>query len=283
MYNVAVCDELGYGLLNKTKIRTRNKLGPYKINRTKRTPPGNSTHFGFANVTEDKKTSMVRDVFSSVATRYDLMNDLMSGGIHRLWKKELVRSVNPKPGLNIIDVGGGTGDVSFGILRKGACRVTVCDINEEMLSVGRDRAINRGQLNGPKWICGDATSLPFPECSTDVYVSAFCLRNVTRLEQSLREARRVLKPGGHFLCLEFSKINFQPFEILYDLYSFRVLPILGQMVAGDRAAYQYLVESIRRFPTKKDFAKMILSAGLDQVTYRELSGGIASIHSAWRL
>ena len=152
-----------------------------------------------------------------------------------------------------------------------------------MVYAGRDKAINKGVLNAPEWICSDAAALPFPECYADVYVTAFCLRNVTRLEDVLIEARRILKPGGHFLCLEFSKVNLRLLDALYDLYSFQVLPFLGQIIAGDREAYQYLVESIRGFPNQETFSEMIFKAGLDQVSYRNLSGGIAAIHSAWRL
>ena len=258
-------------------------MKPDDLNRPKRVSEELDAQFDFTNLTDENKTSMVSKIFSSVAPRYDLMNDLMSLGIHRIWKRELIRNINLVPGLKIVDVGGGTGDISLGIMKKIACHVTVCDINEKMLSVGRNRAINRGHLNGPDWICGDSASLPIPECYADVYVSAFCLRNVTNLEKSLKEARRILKPGGHFLCLEFSKIDTQVFEYLYDLYSYQIIPFLGKVVAGDRAAYQYLVESIRRFPTKSAFAEMILDADLNQVSFRKLSGGIATIHSAWRL
>jgi len=258
-------------------------LKPNKSSQASVAPPEKSTHFGYTEVSEDEKNSMVRDVFSSVASHYDLMNDLMSVGIHRLWKMDLIRAINPVIGSNIVDVGGGTGDISLGILKKQECQVTVCDINEKMVYAGRDRAINRGMLNVPEWICGDATALPFPECYADVYVTAFCLRNVTRLEDVLLEARRILKPGGHFLCLEFSKVNLRLLAGLYDLYSFQVLPFLGQIVAGDRAAYQYLVESIRKFPNQETFSEMIVEAGLNEVSYRSLSGGIAAIHSAWRL
>ena len=252
--------------------------------RQPRTAPAEpSTHFGYTEVTEDKKASMVHDVFSSVASHYDLMNDLMSVGIHRRWKMDLIRAINPAIGYNIVDVGGGTGDISLGVLKKKICQVTVCDINEKMVHVGRDKAINKGVLNVPNWICGDAAALPFPESYADVYVTAFCLRNVTRLEDVLFEARRILKPGGHFLCLEFSKLNLRFLDGLYDLYSFEVLPFLGQIVAGDRSAYQYLVESIRKFPNQETFSEMIVEAGLNQVSYRNLSGGIAAIHSAWRL
>ena len=242
-----------------------------------------TTNFGYQNVDETKKTALVNDLFVSVAPRYDLMNDLMSAGIHRFWKADLIRSIKPTPGKKIVDVGGGTGDISLGILDKATCHVTVCDINDKMLTVGRDRAINRGELNHPDWICGDAEWLPLPEGYADIYVTAFCLRNVTRLENVLQEARRILKPGGHFLCLEFSKVTLPHLSSLYDLYSFHVLPLLGQIVTGHRDAYQYLVESIRKFPAQEEFADMISKAGLDQVSYRDISGGIAAIHSAWRL
>lgn len=226
---------------------------------------------------------MVRDVFQSVAPHYDLMNDLMSGGIHRIWKSDLIREIRPQPGMKIVDVGGGSGDISLRILNKTSCRVTICDINDVMLTVGRDRAINCGQLNGPDWVCGDAESLPLPGGYADVYVTAFCLRNVTRLDSALRDACRVLKPGGHFLCLEFSRVILPIMSNLYDLYSFKMLPLLGQMVTGNRDAYQYLVESIRKFPHQEEFATMISRAGLDQVSYRNVNFGIAAIHSAWRL
>lgn len=241
------------------------------------------TDFGFRKVSEPEKTSLVREVFDQVAPRYDLMNDLMSGGIHRIWKAELIRRIKPTTEMTIADIGGGTGDIAFGCLKKGAERVAVCDINEEMLQVGRDRAIDRGLLNGVDWICGNAENLPFESGSVDTYVTGFCLRNVTRLERALGEARRVLKPGGHFLCLEFSRVALPLLSGLYDAYSFQVLPLLGQMVAGDRDAYQYLAESIRRFPPQDDFAEMINDAGLDQVSYSNVTGGIAAIHSAWRL
>ena len=174
-------------------------MTPNKSRQASVAPAEKSTHFGYTEVTEDKKTSMVRDVFSSVASHYDLMNDLMSVGIHRLWKMDLIRAINPVIGCNIVDVGGGTGDISLGILKKQECQVTVCDINEKMVYAGRDRAINKGMLNVPEWVCGDATALPFPECYADVYVTAFCLRNVTRLQDVLLEARRILKPGAFLM------------------------------------------------------------------------------------
>jgi len=247
------------------------------------TETGDRTHFGFRNVSADEKTSLVRDVFNSVAPKYDLMNDLMSGGIHRLWKADLIRAIAPRDGQAILDLGGGTGDIAFGVLAKANCDVTVCDINAEMLVVGRDRGVDRGLLDGPQWTCGNGEQLPIPDSSMDIYVSAFCLRNVTRLHKALGEARRILKPGGHFLCLEFSTVALPLLSEIYDRYSFEVLPLLGQVVAGDKESYQYLAESIRRFPDQENFAAMIEEAGLDQVTYQNVSAGIAAIHSAWRI
>ena len=251
--------------------------------KTPRTNPGDQTYFGNRGVTANEKTSLVRNVFNSVAPKYDLMNDLMSGGIHRFWKADLIRAIRPRNGLAVLDVGGGTGDIAFGVLAKARCDVTVCDINAEMVAVGRDRATNRGLLSGPFWTCGNAEELPVPDETIDVYVTAFCVRNITHLATALGEARRVLKPGGHFLCLEFSSVALPILSEIYDLYSFQVLPILGQMVAGDRESYQYLAESIRRFPNQAAFAKMIADAGLEQVSHQNVSGGIAAIHSAWRL
>ena len=247
-------------------------------------PPhaGASTHFGFRTVGIEEKASLVGDVFTSVAGRYDLMNDLMSGGIHRLWKEAMIDWLNPRPGMRILDVGDGTGDIAFRIRAHGGGPVIVCDVNEAMLTVGRDRGIERGLIEGISWVCGDAERLPIADASVDAYTIAFCLRNVTRAEAALKEARRVLRPGGRFLCLEFSRVILPVLDRLYDLYSFRVLPLLGQMVAGNADAYRYLAESIRRFPSQERFASMIAAAGLDLVKYRNLSGGIAAIHSAWR-
>ena len=241
------------------------------------------THFGYQDVKTSEKTSMVRGVFDSVAPSYDLMNDLMSGGIHRLWKNTLIKRLNPTPHMNLLDVGGGTGDIAFRFLEKGGETVTVADINEEMLKVGRDRALDRGIITGPTWMRGNAEELPVDDSSFDAYTTAFCLRNVTHLDKALKEARRVLKPGGHFLCLEFSQVILPTLSKLYDAYSFNVLPLIGQIVAKDRDSYQDLAESIRRFPPQDDFAEMISAAGLEQVSYQNLSGGIAAIHSAWRI
>ncbi len=241
------------------------------------------TDFGFRRVRESEKASMVGDVFDHVAPKYDLMNDLMSGGIHRLWKADLIRRINPRAGMAILDVGGGTGDIAFGCREKGADRIQVCDINREMLEVGRNRAIDRNITGGITWTCGDAEALPVESDTVDIYVTAFCMRNVTRLDKALQEARRVLKPGGHFMCLEFSQVALPLLSDVYDAYSFGVLPLIGQVVAGDRDAYQYLAESIRRFPPQRKFADMIKDAGLEQVSFDNVSGGIAAIHSAWRI
>jgi demethylmenaquinone methyltransferase/2-methoxy-6-polyprenyl-1,4-benzoquinol methylase len=242
-----------------------------------------TTHFGFTDVPEAEKATLVRGVFDSVAPKYDLMNDLMSLGVHRVWKDVLINKLSPRAGMNLLDVGGGTGDIAFRFLARGGGHVTVCDINAEMLKVGRDRAIDKGILSGVDWVCGDAEDLPVPDASMDAFTIAFCIRNVTRIEKALAEARRVLRPGGRFLCLEFSKVGLPLLAQAYDVYSFKVLPALGQMVADDRDSYQYLAESIRRFPDQETFAAMIADAGLDQVRYDNLTGGVAAIHSAWAI
>ncbi len=245
------------------------------------------THFGFEEVPEAEKAGQVRGVFERVSSRYDLMNDLMSGGVHRLWKAAMIDWLRPQPGMTLLDVAGGTGDIPFRVIeRRGAAQagpIIVFDLTPEMLAVGRDRALDRGILTGLQWVAGDAEALPLPDRSVEAYTIAFGLRNVTHVERALAEARRVLKPGGHFLCLEFSRVVLPFLDDLYDLYSFRVLPALGAVVAGDRAAYQYLVESIRRFPPQEELAAMITAAGLDQVRYRNLTGGVAALHSAWRI
>ena len=238
--------------------------------------------FGFREVPTGDKARLVRGVFDSVAGRYDLMNDLMSLGIHRLWKSALIDWLAPRPGMHLLDVAGGTGDIAFRYLERGGGRVTVCDLTEEMVSVGRDRAIDRGIVDGIEWAVGDAEALPLAEASADAYTIAFGLRNVTRIDRALAEARRVLKPGGHFLCLEFSHLAWPALEPLYDRYSFSVLPALGEAVVGDRESYEYLAESIRRFPPQDELVERIEAAGLSLVKYRNLSGGIAAIHSAWR-
>jgi demethylmenaquinone methyltransferase/2-methoxy-6-polyprenyl-1,4-benzoquinol methylase len=241
--------------------------------------------FGFEDVPAAEKTRRVRQVFDSVAARYDLMNDLMSAGIHRLWKDDFVAQVAPRPGQLCLDVAGGTGDIAFRLARRGA-DVIVCDINASMLEVGRDRAWDRGLVNLDgrlDWVCGAAEALPLPDRSVDTYTIAFGLRNVTEIGQALAEARRVLKPGGRFFCLEFSRVRLEPLRRAYDAYSFSVLPRIGALVARDAAAYRYLAESIRRFPDQEALLALMAEAGLARGRYRNLSGGIAAIHSAWRL
>ncbi len=246
-----------------------------------------TTHFGFEDVAEARKTSLVRGVFESVSGRYDLMNDLMSGGIHRLWKAAMVDWLNPQPGLRLLDAAGGTGDIACRVIERlgpdGEPSIVVCDLTPDMLKTGRDRALDRGLPASIHWVCADVEALPLPDRSVDAYTIAFGLRNVTRIEQALAEARRVLAPGGRFLCLEFSRVVVPVLAELYDLYSFKVLPAMGEAVAGDRDAYRYLVESIRRFPSQDELAAMIENARLGQVRYRNLTCGIAALHSAWRL
>ncbi len=239
--------------------------------------------FGYRRVPEAEKASLVRDIFDSVASRYDLMNDLMSLGVHRLWKAAMMDWLAPRPDMALLDVGGGTGDIAFRFLERGGGPVTVVDINDEMLVRGRERAMDKGILDAITWLTGDAENLPVADASQDVYTTAFCIRNVTRVERALEEARRVLKPGGRFLCLEFSRVALPVLDKLYEAYSFKVLPAIGERVAGNREAYQYLAESIRTFPGQDAFAKMIAGAGLEQVKVRNLSGGIAALHSAWRI
>jgi demethylmenaquinone methyltransferase / 2-methoxy-6-polyprenyl-1,4-benzoquinol methylase len=252
--------------------------------------------FGFREVPEGEKEGLVREVFSSVAAKYDLMNDLMSGGVHRLWKDAFVEWLNPQPGWRMLDVAGGTGDIAFRVaelartrgrtaankMSGGEAEIVVCDINADMVGEGVRRAEAKGE-RAIQWITGDAEALPVPDASMDAYTIAFGIRNVTHIDRALAEARRVLKPGGRFLCLEFSRVQVPGFDALYDAYSLNVLPRLGQMVAGDADAYRYLAESIRRFPPQGVFAKMIERAGLSRVKVRNLTGGIAAMHSAWKI
>ena len=245
--------------------------------------PPPKVNFGNRRVTPDEKTRLVRDVFDRVAGNYDFMNDLMSAGLHRAWKAELVRRLRPARGDRIIDVGGGTGDIACRLMEAGANDVRVCDINREMLETGRRRILDRGKTVSPNWISGNAEALPFANSSADAYVTAFCLRNVTHLEVALGEAQRVLRPGGRFFCLEFSKVAIPSLAALYERYSFNVLPWLGQLVAGDRDSYRYLVESIQRFPDQETFAGMIGAAGLHAPKFQNLNGGIAAIHWARRI
>jgi demethylmenaquinone methyltransferase / 2-methoxy-6-polyprenyl-1,4-benzoquinol methylase len=252
-----------------------------------REQPEAEADFGFSRVPLGAKAPLVRAVFDSVAGRYDLMNDLMSGGIHRWWKAEMIAWLAPRAGQKLIDVAGGTGDIACRAMKqldpeKGG-GVVVCDVNEQMLEIGRARAIDDGILAGLEWVCGDAEALPVADRSADLYTIAFGLRNVTHIERALVEARRVLKPGGRFICLEFASAVVPWLAGAYDLYSFRVLPLIGQAVTGDRDAYTYLAESIRRFPPQAELCELIEAAGLERVRFRNLTGGIAALHSAWRL
>lgn len=246
---------------------------------------GAETDFGFRRVPEEAKAPLVRAVFDSVAERYDLMNDLMSAGIHRWWKSEMIAALNPRTGQRLLDVAGGTGDVARRALPRlgpGGLAV-VCDANRRMLEIGRARALDDGILAGIEWVSGDAEALPFADRSFELYTIAFGLRNVTRIERALAEAHRVLKPGGRFLCLEFTPAVAPPLQPLYDAYSFYILPLLGQIVTGNRDAYAYLVESIRRFPPQSAVVEAIAGAGLERARFRNLTGGIAALYSAWRL
>ena len=245
--------------------------------------PATTVDFGFRSVDREQKAGMVRAVFDSVAPRYDLMNDLMSLGIHRVWKQIFINDLAPRPAHTLLDLAGGTGDISFGWLKRGGGPVLLTDINASMLSVGRDRALNRGFANDISFAVMDAETLPLPDRCVDRVSIAFGLRNCTDKAAVLREARRVLKPGGRFLCLEFSRVTVHALTPVYDAWSFKVLPRLGQMFAGDAESYQYLAESIRMFPDQQTLAGMMQQAGLSRVTVRNLSGGIAAIHAGWRL
>jgi len=244
--------------------------------------------FGAREVPLADKQAMIDDVFRSVARRYDLMNDLMSFGLHRAWKDALVTAVNPPKNapFALIDIAGGTGDVAMRVLAAGgeATRATVCDINADMVAVGRERAArSKGLAERITFVESNAEALPLPERSFDAATIAFGIRNVPRIEAALAEAYRVLRLGGRFLCLEFSAVNVPGLAALYDLYSFNVIPALGRAVVGDADSYRYLVESIRRFPKPEEFAAMLRAAGFARVSFRSMSGGIVALHSGWRL
>jgi demethylmenaquinone methyltransferase/2-methoxy-6-polyprenyl-1,4-benzoquinol methylase len=246
-----------------------------------------TTHFGARQVPLEDKQGLVDDVFRSVARRYDLMNDLMSFGLHRAWKDALVTALNPpkdRP-FALLDIAGGTGDVAMRLIARGGeeTRATVCDINADMLEVGRERAAARRLDGAITFAEGNAEALPFADRSFDAATIAFGIRNVPRIDRALIEAHRVLKIGGKFVCLEFSSIDVPGLDRLYDFYSFNVIPALGRMVAGDAKSYRYLVESIRRFPAPQDFAAMLRVAGFARVAFQSLSGGIVALHSGWRL
>ncbi|KAI1291118.1 2-methoxy-6-polyprenyl-1,4-benzoquinol methylase, mitochondrial [Halotydeus destructor] len=270
-----------------------------------------STHFGYQTVSEEEKAGKVKEVFTRVADSYDLMNDVMSAGVHRFWKRRFVEKLNPDAGSNILDVAGGTGDITFRlvdhILRKlksprhghgnedgqtdmrtshPKTQITVCDINENMLRVGEERSRHLKHLPSRdiqlSWLAGDAMKLPFPDNTFDCYTIAFGIRNVVDIEKALDEAHRVLKPGGVFSCLEFSQVQNPLLESFYDWYSFQVIPVQGEIFAGDWNSYQYLVESIRKFPDQDDFAHLIETTGFKLVNYENLTNGVASIHSGYK-
>ncbi|MAX74879.1 bifunctional demethylmenaquinone methyltransferase/2-methoxy-6-polyprenyl-1,4-benzoquinol methylase UbiE [Alterinioella nitratireducens] len=243
-----------------------------------------TTHFGFRTVGEEEKAGMVHGVFSNVASKYDVMNDVMSMGIHRVWKDAMMDWLAPRDGQRLLDVAGGTGDISFRFLRRApVAHATVLDMTESMLVEGQKRAEAEDFADRLDWIVGDAMALPFEAGSFDVYTISFGIRNVTRIADALSEAFRVLKPGGRLMVLEFSQLPNEGLQKLYDLYSFNVIPKMGQAIAGDHDSYQYLVESIRKFPDQEIFASMIREAGFSQVKYRNLSMGIAALHSGWKI
>ncbi|MEM6886551.1 MAG: bifunctional demethylmenaquinone methyltransferase/2-methoxy-6-polyprenyl-1,4-benzoquinol methylase UbiE [Pseudomonadota bacterium] len=243
-----------------------------------------TTHFGYQKVPEGEKAGRVRGVFTSVASRYDIMNDVMSGGVHRLWKDAMMDWLAPRTGQKLLDVAGGTGDIAFRFLsRAGSGHATVLDLTASMLDAGRKRAEADALEDSLDWVEGDAMALPFEESTFDVYTISFGIRNVTRPQDALKEAYRVLKPGGRLMVLEFSQLPNAPLQRAYDLYSFNVIPRLGQVIANDRESYQYLVESIRRFPDQETFLAMVREAGFGNARYRNLTMGVACLHSGWKL
>ncbi|TYB77913.1 bifunctional demethylmenaquinone methyltransferase/2-methoxy-6-polyprenyl-1,4-benzoquinol methylase UbiE [Maritimibacter fusiformis] len=247
-------------------------------------PDKKTTHFGYQTVDEDQKAGMVHGVFTNVASKYDIMNDAMSMGIHRIWKDAMMDWLAPRPGQKLLDVAGGTGDIAFRFLdRAPTARATVLDMTESMLVEGRKRAEAGRMAASLDWVVGDAMALPFPDNAFDVYTISFGIRNVTRIPDALSEAFRVLRPGGRLMVLEFSQIPNALMQKVYDLYSFNVIPRMGKLIANDSDSYQYLVESIRKFPDQETFAAMIREAGFENVSYRNLSMGIAALHSGWKI
>lgn len=243
-----------------------------------------TTHFGFETVTESEKAGRVQGVFGSVASRYDIMNDVMSGGIHRVWKDAMMDWLAPRSGQKLLDVAGGTGDIAYRFLKRaGQGHATVLDLTEEMLVEGRKRAEASQMVDQLDWSVGDAMALPFPDNSFDVYTISFGIRNVTRPQDALNEAFRVLRPGGRLMVLEFSQIPNPAMQWAYDRYSFNLIPLMGQLIANDRDSYQYLVESIRKFPDQNVFLNMVRSAGFENAKYRNLTAGVACLHSGWKI
>ncbi len=243
-----------------------------------------TTHFGFQTVNESEKAGRVQGVFNSVASKYDIMNDVMSMGIHRVWKDAMMDWLAPRPNTRLLDVAGGTGDISFRYLKRaGNAHATVLDLTEPMLVEGRKRADAEAMSESLNWVVGDAMKLPFEDNTFDVYTISFGIRNVTRPQVALNEAYRVLKPGGRLMVLEFSQIPNDMMQWVYDRYSFNVIPRMGQMIANDFDSYQYLVESIRKFPDQDTFLGMVKTAGFANAKYRNLSLGIAALHSGWKI
>ena len=243
------------------------------------------TDFGFKRVEGTEKSGLVRNVFTSVASKYDVMNDIMSGGVHRLWKNWMLDWLSPRPGQHLIDVAGGTGDIAFEFIKraKGSANATVVDLTESMVEEGKKRSSKMDSGYAVQWVCGDAMLLPFAGNSFDVYTISFGIRNVTDIEIALSEAYRVLRPGGRLMILEFSRVDNDILSWFYDKYSFGVIPFMGEIIAGDRKSYQYLVESIRKFPDQEEFLEIIKKIGFNQVKFRNLSFGVAALHSAWKI
>jgi demethylmenaquinone methyltransferase/2-methoxy-6-polyprenyl-1,4-benzoquinol methylase len=243
-----------------------------------------TTHFGFQTVPESEKASKVQGVFGSVASKYDIMNDVMSMGIHRIWKDAMMDWIAPRAGQRLLDVAGGTGDISFRFLKRaGYGHATVCDLTEPMLVEGRKRAEADQMADQLNWVVGDAMALPFDDNTFDVYTISFGIRNVTRPQDALNEAYRVLKPGGRLMVLEFSHIPNDMMQWMYDKYSFNFIPTMGKIIANDRDSYKYLVESIRKFPDQDTFLNMVRAAGFENAKYRNLTMGIACLHSGWKI
>ncbi len=247
-----------------------------------------TTHFGFRDVPESERQGLVNDVFAKVADRYDLMNDLMSGGLHRLWKDDLVGWLAAPRGampFAHLDVAGGTGDVALRVMRAAGAggSSVICDISGEMLSAGERRIAKTDQAGRISFVQGNAETLPFPSGSFNAYTIAFGIRNVTHIDRALSEAFRVLRPGGRFLCLEFSEVQVPMLDRLYDFWSFQAIPQLGKLAAGDAQPYEYLVESIRKFPKQEPFAAMVRAAGFERVSFRNITGGVAAMHSGWKI
>ena len=242
------------------------------------------TDFGFSRVKSKDKSNLVKKIFENVSGRYDLMNDFMSLGIHRVWKKSMLDWLAPRRGQSLIDVAGGTGDIAFNFIKraKTGANATILDLTESMMIEGKKKIIDLPEESQINWVCGDAMRMPFSDSTFDVYTISFGIRNVTNISKTLSEAYRVLKPGGRLMILEFSSVNNDLISWIYDKYSFNIIPKLGEFVSNDRESYQYLVESIRKFPNQEKFSEMIINEGFRKVKYRDLTFGIAALHSAWK-